>query len=70
MIFTSCQCGELITVGWESGDRQGYYRTDCKCGKIAMTECTSLGGETYILDNEKELDKFVTEKKLNKPTPH
>lgn len=68
MIFTSCDCGEPIIVGWESGDRQGYYRTDCKCGKIAMTECTSIGGETTILDNNKELEEFIIQKGLNKPS--
>jgi len=32
-----------------------------------MTECTSFGGETHILENEKELEDFIEEKKLNKP---
>lgn len=67
MIFTECDCGEPISVGWESGMKQGYYRTNCKCGKIAMTELTSLGGQTTILENEEELEKFVVEHKLNKP---
>lgn len=68
MIFTSCECGESIVVGWEAGDGAGYYRTDCeKCGKIAMTECTSIAGETHILENEKELERFVEEKGLNNP---
>lgn len=66
MIFTECECGEPITVGWECGDGPGYYRTNCKCGKIVMTELTSLAGETTILDDEKELAEFVKEKKLNK----
>ena len=68
MIFTECGCGETITVGWESGDGAGFYRTNCKCGKIAMTECTSFGGETHILDDEEELEKFVSDKKLNIPS--
>lgn len=67
MIFTECTCGEQITVGWEAGDGTGFYRTNCGCGKIAMTECTSLGGETHILDSEEELNRFVEEKGLNKP---
>lgn len=67
MIFTKCECGEPIIVGWESGDPQGYYRTNCKCGRIAMTELTSLGGETTILEDEKELEAFIKDKKLNKP---
>lgn len=68
MIFTNCECDEPITVGWESGMKRGYYRTNCeKCGKIAMTELTSLGGETTILDNEEELEQFIKEKGLNKP---
>lgn len=67
MIFTECECGESIIVAWESGDEMGYYRNNCKCGKIAMVELTSLGGETTILDNEEELERFVKEKKLNKP---
>lgn len=68
MIFTNCECGETITVGWESGMKMGYYRHNCeKCGKIAMVELTSLGGETHILADEKELEVFVKEKKLNSP---
>jgi hypothetical protein len=68
MIFTQCECGEPITVGWECGMQRGYYRTDCeKCNRIAMTECTSIGGETTILQDDTELDKFVIEKGLNKP---
>lgn len=66
MIFTKCSCGESITVGWESGDAQGYYRTNCGCGKIAMTELSSYG-ETIILENEAELEEFIKTKKLNKP---
>lgn len=70
MIFTSCICEEPITVAWESGMKQGYYRNNCeKCGKIAMVELTSLGGETYFFDNEEELEKFIDEKSLNKPLP-
>jgi hypothetical protein len=67
MIFTECECGEPIVVAYEAGDKMGYYRTNCKCGKIAMTELISFGGETHIFNNEEELDKFVEEKKLNKP---
>ncbi len=67
MIFTECDCGESIVVNWESGMTPGYYRTNCNCGKIAMTELTSFGGETTILDNEKELEEFVKEKNLNNP---
>lgn len=67
MIFTECTCGEPIIVGWEAGMGYGYYRTNCKCGRVAMTECTSFGGETHILENEKELEDFIEEKKLNKP---
>lgn len=67
MIFTECVCGESIVVNWECGMPHGYYRTDCDCGKIAMTECTSFFGETTILDDEKELEEFVEEKKLNNP---
>jgi hypothetical protein len=67
MIFTECSCGEPITVGWESGMPLGYYRTNCKCGKIAMTECTSFGGETTILDDEQELQTFAKDKKLTAP---
>jgi hypothetical protein len=67
MIFTECSCGEPIVIPYECGDKMGYYRTNCKCGKIAMTEMTSMCGETAILDNEKEVDDFVKEKKLNKP---
>lgn len=67
MIFTECECKEPIVVPWECGNGYGYYRTDCKCGRFAMTECTSFGGETTILDNQKELDDFVEEKKLNVP---
>jgi len=69
MIFTECDCGEPIVVGWESGMERGYYRTDCeKCGKIAMTELTSLGGDTTILKNEEGLDNFIKEKGLNPPS--
>lgn len=64
MIFTSCECGEPIIVGYEAGDKMGYYRVDCKCGRIAMVELISFGGETHIFDNEKELDEFLKEKKL------
>ena len=67
MIFTNCSCGESITVGWESGDPQGYYRTNCPCGKIAMTELSSFG-ETTILDSEDELETFIKEKELLKPS--
>lgn len=68
MIFTNCECDEPITVGWESGMELGYYRVDCeKCGRIAMVECTSLGGVTHILEDESELEEFVKEKKLNTP---
>lgn len=68
MIFTSCECDELITVGWESGDGPGYYRHNCKkCGKIAMVELTSFGGETHILKDEKELAEFIKENKLLTP---
>ena len=67
MIFTECDCGEPITIGWELGMKQGYYRTNCKCGKIVMSELTSFGGETTILNSEEELKKFIEEKKLNKP---
>ena len=66
MIFTECTCGEPITVGWESGDKRGYYRTNCPCGKIAMTELSSFG-ETTILDSEEELETFIEEKKLTQP---
>lgn len=68
MIFTECDCGKPIVIGWESGMKRGFYRTDClDCGKIAMTEYTSIGGETTILDDKKALEKFIKEKKLNKP---
>ena len=67
MIFTECECKEPIVVGWESGMKRGYYRTNCKCGRIAMTELTSLGGETHILESEEELAEFVEEKKLTPP---
>ncbi len=67
MIFTECACGEPVSVGWESGMTPGYYRTDCECGKIAMTECVSFGGETTILDGQEELDQFIKDKKLNEP---
>ena len=63
MIFTNCECDELIVVGWESGMKQGFYRNNCeKCGKIAMVELSSLGGETTILENEEALEKFIIEK--------
>jgi len=65
MIFTECSCGESIIVAYECGDKMGYYRTNCKkCGKIAMTELTSMWGETTILNNEKELEEFIKEKGL------
>lgn len=32
-----------------------------------MTELTSMGGDTHILENEEELEKFVVDKGLNKP---
>lgn len=67
MIFTECSCGEPIIVGYECGMPMGYYRTDCTCGKIAMTECVSFGGETHIFDNEEEIEEFVKEKGLKKP---
>ncbi len=68
MIFAECECGKDILVAWDSGMTTGYYRTNCECGKIAMTELTSLGGETHILDGEKELEEFIEEKQLNKPS--
>jgi hypothetical protein len=68
MIFTECECGEPISVGWESGMKQGYYRNNCeKCGRIAMVELTSIAGETTILENEEALENFIKEKGLNKP---
>lgn len=68
MILTECECGEPITVGWESGMEMGYYRVDCeKCGRIAMVELASLGGQTHILENEEELNQFVEEMDLNPP---
>lgn len=68
MIFTNCECYEPIVVAWESGMKQGYYRTDCeKCGRIAMTKLSSFDGETTILKNEEELEKFIKDKGLNAP---
>lgn len=32
-----------------------------------MTECRSIGGETHILENKKELEDFVKDKGLNDP---
>lgn len=68
MIFTNCECDEPITVAWESGMKQGYYRNNCeKCGRIAMVELSSIGGETHIFNTEQELKEFIKEKGLNKP---
>lgn len=66
MIFTECICGEPHTVSYECGDKMGYYRINCKCGKILMVELFSFG-ETTILDNEEELEEFINKKGLNKP---
>ena len=67
MIFTTCSCGQDITIGWEAGDGAGYYKTVCPCGKIVMTELSSFAGETTILDSEEELKTFIKEKGLNTP---
>lgn len=62
MIFTECACGQSYSVGYECGDKNGYARIDCICGKILMVELSSFG-ITTVLD-ESELEKFIEERGL------